>query len=789
MADTPTLTHRPASNGKTPSATLDRLAAGLSIVIIIAATWFVHGGSLDDGLYLDDHWHRLWLQNDDWSPTALLHTTTIRPDQLFGAWWQEEPIYWQYLRPVAVLLAKIVYHFSDGNAKAWHAISLVLHVGTALMVHRLALWLTRRRIWALVGGLLFIVYSHNLYAVAWLAAQNTVLQTFLTLAALLVYIKASRLNVDAAEAKPKLRTGHVPGIKLPAFTCVVVLWTLALLSRENAIVLPAILVAFDGAFGGWAWLKRRWPAYGVFALVGGAYLLTRLVYLYHPMPDFYVRRPDGDWTGYTLWALAKLMHYLVATIWFSPMTIGPSGRYHPWREVPGDCLLMLGILIVLGGLYVLASRRIRGWWIWPLWIVLSVLPIVPLIATPHAGYMPSVGFAIGIVLAPGLCMAMPRGTVGRWSRWVALWFLMAVTSYLPIYHPMWHSHLAAERCTAQRIINDPPPASARDLFFINLPFTNVYIKYQLRRAWGLDPGPTDPDDFESFLGELGPSFDPGQLNAGPHDNFACHVLTFAPDVLRMAQPCNVEQLDASSFRVTIEGRAYFSGALGRFLIEGMRRSGPLGSGDVIEADGFEVAIERADADGVWQLRFRFPRPLADPSYSFYLATRRCSAIRLRFAGADELARSPTMLPAPIADRAELDKAIKAFQAGKARAGGRILATALEEPSEVRDAALTIYRQDIQPILAAVGLGELEFSESGDGHSTPGRARGLRTGWHHRVTDEVLMRLRRDGAHFAELRRARETLFAIRAVARKVIRTDLYLTGPPYPGPRPVDRTR
>ena len=42
---------------------------------------------------------------------------------------------------------------------------------------------------------------------------------------------------------------------------------------------------------------------------------------------------------------------------------------------------------------------------------------------------------------------------------------------------------------------------------------------------------------------------------------------------------------------------------------------------------------------------------------------------------------------------------------------------------------------------------------------------------------------RDGEHFARLRWRRDRLFRIRAIAARIIRTDLYLTGPPYPGPK------
>ena len=100
-------------------------------------------------------------------------------------------------------------------------------------------------------------------------------------------------------------------------------------------MLPGLAVAFDFAYGGGRRFKARFGVYVLFALVGLAFIYWRLVHYYHPIPEIYFRKPDGD--GYALWALAKLMHYLTASIWLSPMTIGPTGRYHPFSEAPGDC--------------------------------------------------------------------------------------------------------------------------------------------------------------------------------------------------------------------------------------------------------------------------------------------------------------------------------------------------------------------------------------------------------------------------------------------------------------------
>ena len=71
---------------------------------------------------------------------------------------------------------------------------------------------------------------------------------------------------------------------------------------------------------------------------------------------------------------------LTAAVWLSPLTVGPTGRFNPLLEVPGDCLFMFVILAVMGAGYFVACRRARGWWLWPLWLSLympSTLLFIP----------------------------------------------------------------------------------------------------------------------------------------------------------------------------------------------------------------------------------------------------------------------------------------------------------------------------------------------------------------------------------------------------------------------------
>lgn len=731
------------------------------LALLAGATMLTHGWSLGDGLFLDDHWHQVQLRDRGWSWTDLLETTTLDPDEFMETWWQEQPIRWQYARPVSVLLMKAVYRATGGHVAAQHFVSIALHFANACLVYLLCLWLTGHRFWSTVGGLLFVIYSHSVFAVGWLAAQNTVLQTALMLAAMLIYVRASGLRLGTRALGDTQATDVVPALRRRLFFWVVALWVLAILTRENALMLPAVLVALDLAFGGrrHAW-QRRW-AYGLLAVLTVGFLVWRLGVFYHPMPSVYFRQPIA--TGsYALWCLIKLVHYVCSAVWLSPMTVGPTGRFDPLSEAPGDCLLMLAILVVMGTGYYLACRNARGYWIWPLWLVLSFLPVVPVLATPHSGYLAGVGFAVAMVLGPGLRDRIRPVSIGRWSVPVAIWFLIATTTYIPIYRTLWRGMLATEEYTLAKITTGPAPKGVSDIFFINSPFVNIYSKLCLEEAWG--------DDVRDVR---------------------CHVLTYAPNLLRMEGRCDVTQVDARRFSLSVEGAPYFSGLLGRYLIDSVRPSGRLRTGDRVAGALFDVEVVEADDLGVRRLLFTFAEPLTSKSYRFYLTSKDCPAAPLRFlppgdrpfnvSGAPELLAAGSALAFSNTSADDAEAAGGRLLAGDAEAAEVLFAGVRSEDEAIRRRSWKALQQVARPLARAQGSLVVDLL-SDEVPSSADLSRIARW-WAGHVDGEIMDELWLHRHDFENLREDRDAVFSVRGIAAKIIRTDLYLTGPPFPGPR------
>jgi len=720
-------------------------------------TYVAHGPSLEYGYVLDDHWHQAKLRDMGWSLSELLEATTIEPQHLLHIWWQERPLQWRYCRPVSVLLMKAVHEAFGGSAAAHHAVSLVLHFASACMLHHLCVLLTRHRFWSVVGALSFVVYSHSVFAVGWLAAQNAVLQTTLMLGAMLLYIRASRLDIgpESTSAAPPHSRGladyPVPPLRHVSLALALAMWVLAVLSRETAVMLPAVLLALDLAFGG---TRHAWARRFVHLLTGVlavAFLIWRVAYYHHPIPEVYVRRWDG-W-GYFPWLFMKLVHYVCCAVWHAPMVIGPTGRQSPIREVPGDCLLMLTILAIMATAYYQACRRARGYWIWPLWLLLAVLPVAPVMATPHSGYLCGVGYSVAMVLGPGRGAAIAPCGLGRWCRPAAVWFLIATCTYVPIYHTLWRSMMAAERLTVAEVAADPPPQPVTDVFFINLPFVNIYARQCLLEAQG-----------------------------GAISDVRLHVLTFSPHLLGMDDSCIIRQHDARSFSISVSGNPYYSGLLGRFLIDAMKGGGPFRVGQDISTDRFHVRVVRADEEGVRELKFTFFEPLQSETYRFYLTTAKRGALPVRFPLCGTFYPTAEILEQRSPSLHNAESAEERLCAGELGAADVLFTALRSDDPHVRRRSWAAFTRVARPIAQAIGSPLQEFLR---GAEPPEDASQVVAWWRGCVDERLIESVWVRRADFAAIRWARDGLSRIRAIAARVIRSDLYMTGPPYKGPAPV----
>ncbi|MGE3180453.1 MAG: hypothetical protein AB7N71_02405 [Phycisphaerae bacterium] len=580
---------------------------------LLALLLVTHIWSLWDGTVLDDHWHQKGLREHGWTLPELIRSTRIEPADFVSLWWQNQSMAWEYARPMFILFMKTLYHgIGNDNPIILHAASLVLHYLSVLLLVALAWRVTQKFGWSVAAGAIFTIYHHTVMTVQWPSAQNVVMFAFFSLLIIHAYIRASGLDVgipavriNQSEPGRQSRFHRDPGptnsMHWGLFAFATFWWIVALFTRENAVLLPGFLIALDLAFGGKSLLKKRIGAYAFFAIVGIAFVIWRMNTITQPIPEVYARMPAGEGLEYAYWILAKFFHYLASSVYLFPMTVGPTGRFNPWVEAPFDTWLTLGLVALFGVLYFIWARHARGWWVWPLWIVLMMLPVLPVIATPHSGYPAGIGLAMFLAVAG----AAPR--LRTWQRFatgsVITLYLAGAAFFCLLSRWQWTGMIAGERYAIESVKINPPPPTATNVFFINLPFVNVYLKPGLDRALGAD--------FETVQ---------------------CHVLVYAPEPVEINEPVIVEQTSPNRLVVSSVGEPFFGGIMGRFLFEAFHEGPFFETGDRIDTEQFAVEILAADVHGISQLAFTFPKPLNDPSYCFYVSTIDTGPTRLRFSG-------------------------------------------------------------------------------------------------------------------------------------------------------------
>ncbi len=184
---------------------------------IVALALISSANGVVNGFAYDDRW--IIVQN------ANAHSLN-RPWELFGT------TYWPTIRgaslyrPLTILLYAAQWVFGGGTPMLYHIVNVTLYAVDSVLVLLLGLQcLPRAGAW--VAAALFAVHPAHVEAVANVVGQAELWTGFVLLAAVLIYVRE--------------RQGGVTLPRGPA-VAIVALYVAGMLIKENAIVLPALLV-------------------------------------------------------------------------------------------------------------------------------------------------------------------------------------------------------------------------------------------------------------------------------------------------------------------------------------------------------------------------------------------------------------------------------------------------------------------------------------------------------------------------------------------------------------------
>ncbi|MFA5088901.1 MAG: tetratricopeptide repeat protein, partial [Candidatus Omnitrophota bacterium] len=245
---------------------------------------------------------------------------------------------------------------------------------------------------ALLAAVLFCVHPVKSEAVCSIGYRADSLAFFFALLSFIVFILHDRFT------RPK--KDIVLGVSWLFFA-------LALFSKESAIVLPALIIAYDGYFrrDSWVTLARNFRArYGGHVLIAGIYLfLYFFVFRNLTLPN---SRLFNNSLSVHVVTMAQIFWFYAVDLIFPfsikmvpPVYAPPIDGFTLYRVI-----FSAGLLAALVYAGVRMSRSARPVSFFILWFLLGLLPVSNLIALPNPMahrflYLPSLGFLAVVAIA------------------------------------------------------------------------------------------------------------------------------------------------------------------------------------------------------------------------------------------------------------------------------------------------------------------------------------------------------------------------------------------------------
>ncbi|HEV8538556.1 MAG TPA: tetratricopeptide repeat protein [Bacteroidota bacterium] len=305
-----------------------------------------------------------------------------------------------YYRPLLLISYIIEYNVWGLAPSGYHLTNILLHCCTAILIFLLLEKLTKERVGAVIGSLLFALHPVQTEAVAWVAGRNDVLLGLFVAIMMLSYVH----HRDGAEGGKK------------SLALSIVAFGLALFTKESAVffllLLPLYEVCFRGAAARSLFSKEHRAAFSLYLLVLMAYLAARQnvigeivgaekLYGVSPVAERLLKAPAivAEHCMLTLLPVTlSIVHPVDGLIWMNvPWSIGAIAIVIlliavPWYLFKKDRLLCFGL----------------AWFSLGLVPLLGIIPVAVSILE-HRLYAPIMGVAI---IAARVC-SIPGGTVAR----------------------------------------------------------------------------------------------------------------------------------------------------------------------------------------------------------------------------------------------------------------------------------------------------------------------------------------------------------------------------------------
>jgi len=281
-------------------------------------------------------------------------------------------------RPLQMLTYMIDYSIWGLNVLGYHITNTLLHILVTLLIYWLISILYNNRLLSFLTSIIFVVHPVNTEAVSYISGRGDLLSASFILLCIIFYIK------------------YLHSESIGLYISILLSCILAILSKENALILPILLLLYHYAFKKRIQLKLFLPILSTI-LIYKLLRVTSLASFYYGL-DTLLHRVPG---------------FFVAITQYSRILLFPINLHMEYgNKIFGftEPKALFGLLIFLSLLIYAFTKRnsYKMFFFSVCWFFIALLPtssIYPVTAfymAEHWLYLPSIGFFL--ILANGLSL-------------------------------------------------------------------------------------------------------------------------------------------------------------------------------------------------------------------------------------------------------------------------------------------------------------------------------------------------------------------------------------------------
>lgn len=304
-----------------------------------------------------------------------------------------------YYRPLMTFAYLLAYKAFGLIPFGFHLLNIALHISVVLLVFAVAERLFRDRLLSLIAAGLFALHPIHTESVAWIAGITDLELSVFFLLTFLLYLRLP--ESESSKARSWL-----------SYAVILVSYLFCLLSKEQALVLPALLIVYEHFYREdrheTSFLEKS-RRYLPLCLAAVAYLAFRRFVLGGFAPAIW--RPAMPWSSVILSAIALIGGYLGKLLW--PVHLMAFYVFHESTSLR-DPRVLAGIagLIVCAGLFVWLWRHAHPLSFSLIWIGATIAPVL------NARWMPAQVFAERYLYLPSaaFCWLVGWAAATLWRR-------------------------------------------------------------------------------------------------------------------------------------------------------------------------------------------------------------------------------------------------------------------------------------------------------------------------------------------------------------------------------------